>query len=237
MFLVPGKLGEATGYVAACLSDVTIKMRGLHYKYPIYRYYEPIEEYRSFLVQITKACRTGHPLLVKQLKDLRKKRLRQLRDRKERYKEKMQQQQQQHHLQHLSKKQRLNNQSGMEESDDESKYEQHSRFQPQRRCKHPKGGRKYLYFQKPKNRKQLGRLAMQKPRETKDTARHLLSDLEYVQQQTNIRIDPIGQNYAITDLDIIAHGAEEIKKKKENDYVLKQNNIEVINLDDHEIAS
>jgi len=94
-------------------------MRGLHYKYPIYRYYEPIEEYRSFLVQITKACRTGHPLLVKQLKDLRKKRLRQLRDRKERYKEKMQQQQQQHHLQHLSKKQRLNNQSGMEESDDD----------------------------------------------------------------------------------------------------------------------
>ncbi len=158
---------------------------------------------------------------------------------------------QQHQLRHSSKKQRRNDQlhqqqqqrhvvsddeSGVEESDDESKYYQ-QRIQPRRGCNSKIGGSgmKYLYFQKPKDRKQLGRLAMHKKRKIKDTARHISSDLQYIQQQTNIHIDPIGQIYATSNLDVTAHGAEYIRTKEENDHVLKQNNIAVIDLDNHKI--
>jgi hypothetical protein len=178
----------------------------------------------------------------------------------QRNQQQQQQQQQQQHLQrqlqHSSKKQRLSDHfhqqrqryvsdvdssdgSGVDESDDESKYQQQHnqrkrRSQPKRRCN---GGMRYLYFQTPKDRKQLGRLAMHKPRATKDTARDMLTDLELIHQQTNIGIDPIGQIYAVKNLDVTPHGAADIKKKEENDHVLNQNNITVIDLDDHEIAS
>lgn len=214
-------------------------MSGLHYKYPTYRDYEPIEEYKSFLVQITTACRNGRPLLVKQLKDLRKKRLRhlrQLRDRRKCHKETQHQQRLNDQL-HQQQQQRYvtdesSSESGVEESDDESK-----RIQPQRGCKRKIGGsdKRYLYFQTPKDRKKLGRLAMHKTKAIKDTARDMLSDLECIQQQTNIRIDDIAQIYATSNLDVTAHGAEYIRNKEENDHVLKQNDITVIDLDDHKI--
>lgn len=216
---------------------MSIKMSGLHYIYPTYRDYEPIEEYKSFLVQITTACRNGHPLLVKQLKDLRKKRLRQLRelrDRRKCYKETQHQQRFNDQL-HQQQQQRYvvsDDESGVEESDDES-----NRIQPQRGCKRKIGdsGKKYLYFQKPKDKKKLGRLAMHKTKAIKDTARDMLSDLECIQEQTNIRIDDIAQIYATSNLDVTAHGAEYIRNKEENDHVLKQNDITVIDLDDHKI--
>lgn len=42
----------------------------------------------------------------------------------------------------------------------------------------------------------------------------MLSDLECIQQQTNIRIDDIAQIYATSNLDVTAHGAEYIRTKK-----------------------